>query len=200
MLWSWLEHVTRDAQSPFCYDSEYAASVARGEWMADTNEVEVGKKDMTTLSVMIVRMVWPSVARKANTTMPMKTTRGPSLQWQRITQPRTVRLRISPRTNSSPYVVKVRKRFWAGAPPPFSGSPFTMEDRNTAADYKRRLKETWTGIHREQGTGREIPIRTEYHRLNREFRKFKYKAKQEYIRQVCTELEGAMEAHDMGRF
>ena len=84
--------------------------------------------------------------------------------------------------------------------PPFSGSPFTMEDRNTAADYKRRLKETWKNIHREQGTGREIPIRTEYHRLNREFRKFKYKAKQEYIRQVCKELEGAMEVHDVGKF
>ena len=27
-------------------------------------------------------------------------------------------------------------------PPPFSGSPFTAEDHNTAADYKRRLKET----------------------------------------------------------
>ena len=68
-------------------------------------------------------------------------------------------------------------------PPPFSGSPFTAEDRNTAADYKRRLKETWSNIHREQGTGREIPIRTAYHRLNREFRKFKYKAKHAYIRQ-----------------
>ena len=34
-------------------------------------------------------------------------------------------------------------------PPPFSGSPFTAEDRNTAADYKRRLKETWANIHRE---------------------------------------------------
>ena len=70
---------------------------------------------MTTLSGMNVRTVWPSVAQKANATMPMMTTRGLSLQWQRITQPRTVRLRILPRTNSSPHVVKVRKRFWAGA-------------------------------------------------------------------------------------
>ena len=72
-------------------------------------------KTATTLSVMNLRMVWQSVARKANTTTPMMTTRGPRLQWQRITQPRTVRSKISPPPNSSPYVVKVRKRFWAGA-------------------------------------------------------------------------------------
>ena len=118
----------------------------------------------------------------------------------RIKQPRTNRSRTSQRTSSSLYAVEAQKKFWDGVHHHSQERLSRGRTRNTAAEYKRPLKEMWTNIYREQGTSREIRIRTEYHRLNREFRKFKYKAKQEYVQQVCNELEGAMESHDMGKF
>ena len=202
-----------------CYDSEYAASVARGEWMAHTDENMAQRIQKLVAHIVKEQDIeWKWVKRHDNI---VGNERADGLAkcgteskyhnahdddaWTAFTVAANHTVENSQIENitTNKFITLCRQsaeEILGRGPPPFSGSPFTVEDRNTAADYKRRLKETWTNIHREQGTGREIPIRTEYHRLNREFRKLKYKAKQEYIRQVCTELEGAMEVHDMVRF
>ena len=171
-----------------CYDSEYAASVARGEWMAHTNEDMAQRiQKLVTQSVNEQDIEWKWVKGHDNIVGNERAdglakcgTEGryhnahADSEWLEFTVAADHTAKNSQVENiTTKRFINLCRRsaeeILGRGSPPFSGSPFTMEDRNIAADYKHRLKETWRNI-------REIPIRTEYHRLNREFRKFKYKA------------------------
>ena len=151
MLWSWLVHDTKDDQSPYVMTSNTRPLVARGEWMAHTNEKMAQRiQKLVTHIVKEQDIEWKWVKGHDNI---VGNERADGLAkcgtegkyhnahddgaWTALTVAANHTVENSQIENIT------TTKF---CPPPFSGSPFTAEDSNTAADYKRGLKETGSNI------------------------------------------------------